>query len=61
MPTVFIVCLVILLFFPRQMMGVHYRFDSMEGLILGETIAVRILQQVCPGYARRPKQWSWLL
>ena len=26
--------------------GVHWRFDSEEGLILGETIAVRILQQV---------------
>ena len=30
----------------RGMDGVHWRFDSEEGLILGETIAVRILQQV---------------
>lgn len=27
-------------------MGVHYRFDSTEGMRLGETIAVRILHQV---------------
>lgn len=27
-------------------MGVHYRFDSTEGLILGETVAVRMLHQV---------------
>ena len=30
----------------RGMDGVHWRFDSEEGLILGETIGVRILQQV---------------
>ena len=29
----------------RQMCGVHYRFDSQEGLLLGETVAVRLLQQ----------------
>lgn len=28
------------------MMGVHYRFDSHEGLILGEAVAVRRLHQV---------------
>lgn len=27
-------------------MGVHYRFDSTEGLILGETAAIRMLHQV---------------
>lgn len=27
-------------------MGVHYRFDSTEGMILGETVAVRLLHQV---------------
>lgn len=27
------------------MCGVHYRFDSQEGLLLGETVAVRLLQQ----------------
>lgn len=30
----------------RQMCGVHYRFDSQEGLLLGEIVAVRLLQQV---------------
>lgn len=30
----------------RQMCGVHYRFDSQEGLVLGEIIGVRMLQQV---------------
>ena len=29
------------------MIGVHYRFDSHEGLVLGETVAVRRLHQVC--------------
>ena len=29
------------------MMGVHYRMDSHEGLLLGEVIAVRRLRQVC--------------
>ena len=28
------------------MLGVHWRFDSQEGLLLGEMVAVRILQQV---------------
>ena len=28
------------------MLGVHYRCDSIEGMTLGETIAVRILHQV---------------
>ncbi|CAN0336947.1 unnamed protein product, partial [Scytosiphon promiscuus] len=32
--------------FGRQMCGVHYRTDSVEGLLLGEIIAVRLLQQV---------------
>lgn len=27
-------------------MGVHYRLDSSEGMILGETFAVRMLHQV---------------
>ena len=31
---------------PRQMCGVHWRIDGQEGLTLGETVAVRILQQV---------------
>ena len=30
----------------RQMCGVHWRIDGQEGLTLGETVAVRILQQV---------------
>ena len=30
----------------RQMLGIHYRFDGQEGMILGETIAVRLLHQV---------------
>eukprot|EP00752_Nemacystus_decipiens_P010080 g8982.t1 len=34
----------------RQMMGVHYRFDSTEGLILGETVAVRMLHQELMAY-----------
>ena len=34
------------------MCGVHYRFDSEEGLILGEIVAVRLLQQV---RTRKPK------
>eukprot|EP00903_Cladosiphon_okamuranus_P011260 g10618.t1 len=36
--------------FGRQMMGVHYRFDSTEGLILGETVAVRMLHQELMSY-----------
>ncbi|CAN0012995.1 unnamed protein product [Ectocarpus sp. 4 AP-2014] len=36
--------------FGRQMMGVHYRFDSIEGLLLGETVAVRMLQQELMSY-----------
>lgn len=28
------------------MCGVHYRFDSQEGLLIGEIVAVRLLQQV---------------
>ncbi|CAN0146901.1 unnamed protein product [Scytosiphon promiscuus] len=35
--------------FGRQMMGVHYRFDSHEGIIQGETIAVRRLHQELVG------------
>ena len=35
-------------------MGVHYRFDSTEGIILGETFAVRVLHQVRRSQARRP-------
>lgn len=35
------------------MMGVHYRLDSTEGLVLGETIAVRILHQVSDIYLFR--------
>ena len=31
---------------PRQMLGVHYRIDSTEGLTLGETAAIRLLHQV---------------
>ncbi|CAM9112449.1 unnamed protein product, partial [Laminaria digitata] len=31
--------------FGRQMCGVHYRFDSQEGLVLGEIVGVRMLQQ----------------
>ncbi|CAM9167488.1 unnamed protein product, partial [Laminaria digitata] len=31
--------------FGRSMCGVHYRMDSVEGLLLGETIGVHILQQ----------------
>ncbi|CAN0016257.1 unnamed protein product, partial [Ascophyllum nodosum] len=31
--------------FGRQMLGVHYRMDSTQGLILGETIAIRIIHQ----------------
>lgn len=30
----------------RAMCGVHYRMDSVEGLHLGETVGVRMLQQV---------------
>ena len=30
----------------RQMCGVHYRMDSEEGLLLGEIVGVRMLQQV---------------
>lgn len=30
----------------RQMLGVHYRIDSTEGLVLGETAAIRLLHQV---------------
>lgn len=30
----------------RQMCGIHYRFDGQEGLLLGEMVGVRILQQV---------------
>ena len=30
----------------RSMCGVHYRFDSEEGLVLGEAVGVRMLQQV---------------
>ncbi|CAN0496553.1 unnamed protein product, partial [Scytosiphon promiscuus] len=30
----------------RNWMGVHWRMDAQEGLLLGETVAVRILQQV---------------
>ena len=30
----------------RQMLGIHYRFDGIQGLILGETITVRTLHQV---------------
>lgn len=32
--------------FFRQMCGVHYRMDSEEGLLLGEIVGVRMLQQV---------------
>ncbi|CAM9779526.1 unnamed protein product, partial [Laminaria digitata] len=32
--------------FGRQMCGVHYRFDSQEGLALWEIAAVRMMQQV---------------
>ena len=35
----------------RGMDGVHWRFDSEEGLLLGETIGVRILQQVNHSHA----------
>ncbi|CAN0448276.1 unnamed protein product [Ascophyllum nodosum] len=31
--------------FGRQMLGIHYRFDGIQGLILGETITVRTLHQ----------------
>lgn len=31
----------------RQMLGVHYRADSIEGMLLGETYIVRMLLQVC--------------
>ena len=30
----------------RQMLGVHYRIDSTEGLTLGETAGIRLLHQV---------------
>ena len=30
----------------RQMVGIHWRFDGQEGLLLGEMVGVRILQQV---------------
>lgn len=55
-------CLMCLAAF-RSIMGVHYRYDSTEGIILGETYAVRLLHQVrtqgprsvrsCPGSASR--------
>ena len=28
------------------MLGIHYRFDGIQGLILGETITIRTLHQV---------------
>ncbi|CAN0475827.1 unnamed protein product [Ascophyllum nodosum] len=31
--------------FGRQMLGIHYRFDGIQGLILGETITIRTLHQ----------------
>ena len=30
----------------RQMIGIHWRMDGQEGLLLGEIAGVRILQQV---------------
>ncbi|CAM9570084.1 unnamed protein product [Ectocarpus sp. 13 AM-2016] len=36
--------------FGRQMTGVHYSFDSTQGLLLGEAVAVRMLQQELMSY-----------
>ncbi|CAM9303474.1 unnamed protein product [Sphacelaria rigidula] len=39
--------------FGRNHLGVHYRFDSTEGMLLGETVAVRILHAVSLPSPRR--------
>ena len=43
------------------MVGIHWRFDGQEGLLLGEMVGVRILQQVRRQTHVDEKPWSVFL